>query len=597
MHRVAYVLTMAALLITPLHAAEKKCELQQLAQLPVTMSGSQPIITGTINGKPVKFLVDTGAFWSLLARDTVTRLQLHEGALPYGLSISGVGGTESAGYTKANEFSLIGFYGGHIFNGMDFIVSGSAVFSDIDGIIGQNVIGRDDAEYDLANGVIRLFKASGCNDHSLAYWRGNTSVAEMSLKRRTAADPHWISEAKLNGKNIRVLFDSGASFSVLNRTVAAKLGITPESARATTAGTTSGIGLRSVELSLARFDTLDLGGEVTRNARIRFGDVSGRMIADLTLGIDFLLSHRIYFSSSQNKLYFTYNGGPVFDLRPKSTDREAAVISPVIADTLGDTTEKTQASAADLRRRGAATASRGDARTAVDLLNQAVTLDPDDAENFYERGKANLQNKQPQLALADFDQAIKLNPAHVAALIDRGAMHLASKDETAARVDFEAALQINPNDPDDALRIANIYEGFGFHSEAINRYTAWINANPKSGELPNVLNGRCWARAMLGNELDQALSDCNLALKKGSSNSIVLDSRAFVYLRQGNYDKSIADYKTVLKLQPKKAFSMYGLGVAESRKGLKTDSELHVKNAVMLMPNVADFYNSLALLP
>jgi tetratricopeptide (TPR) repeat protein len=176
-------------------------------------------------------------------------------------------------------------------------------------------------------------------------------------------------------------------------------------------------------------------------------------------------------------------------------------------------------------------------------------------------------------------------------------MHLASKDDTAARVDFDAALQVNHSDPDDALRIANIYEGFGFHAEAINHYTTWISANPKSGELPSVLNSRCWARAMLGKELDLALADCNLALKKGSSNSVVLDSRAFVYLRQGNYDKSIADYKTVLKLQPKMAFSMYGLAVAESRKGLKTESELHVKNAVMLMPNVAEFYNDLALIP
>jgi predicted aspartyl protease len=588
---------MAALLTTPLRAAEKKCELQQFAQLPVTMSGTQPIIAGTINGQSVKFLVDTGAFWSLLARDTLTRLKLHEGALPYGMTISGVGGTESAGYTKANEFSLVGFYGGHIFNGMDFIVSGSAVFAGVDGIIGQNIIARDDAEYDLANGVMRLFKASGCNDHSLAYWRGNAAVAEMSLKRRTAADPHWISEAKLNGKNIRVLFDSGASFSVLNRGVAARLGITPESERATTGGTTTGIGVRSVELSLARFDTLDLGGEVIRNARIRFGDVSDGVIADLTLGSDFLLSHRLYFSSKQNKLYFTYNGGPVFDLLPKNTERDVAAVPPVVADTVADATEKSHVSAADLRRRGAASAGRGDAKGAVDLLNQAVTLDPDDAENFYERGKANLQNQQPQLALADFDQAIKLNPAYVAALIDRGAMHLASKDDTAARVDFDAALQVNHNDPDDALRIANIYEGFGFHAEAINRYTTWISANPKSGELPNVLNSRCWARAMLGKELDLALADCNLALKKGSSNSVVLDSRAFVYLRQGNYDKSIADYKTVLKLQPKMAFSMYGLAVAESRKGLKTESELHVKNAVMLMPNVAEFYNDLALIP
>ena len=31
-------------------------------------------------------------------------------------------------------------------------------------------------------------------------------------------------------------------------------------------------------------------------------------------GADFFLSHRMFVSSTQHKLYFTYNGGPVFKL-------------------------------------------------------------------------------------------------------------------------------------------------------------------------------------------------------------------------------------------------------------------------------------------
>ena len=34
----------------------------------------------------------------------------------------------------------------------------------------------------------------------------------------------------------------------------------------------------------------------------------------MLLGADFFLSHRILVSNSQHKLYFTYNGGPVFQL-------------------------------------------------------------------------------------------------------------------------------------------------------------------------------------------------------------------------------------------------------------------------------------------
>ncbi len=38
----------------------------------------------------------------------------------------------------------------------------------------------------------------------------------------------------------------------------------------------------------------------------------------MILGADFFLSHHILVASSQRKLYFTYNGGPVFDLRPQA---------------------------------------------------------------------------------------------------------------------------------------------------------------------------------------------------------------------------------------------------------------------------------------
>jgi tetratricopeptide (TPR) repeat protein len=115
--------------------------------------------------------------------------------------------------------------------------------------------------------------------------------------------------------------------------------------------------------------------------------------------------------------------------------------------------------------------------------------------------------------------------------------------------------------------------------------------------MPTALNERCWARAVLGTELKLALADCNLALKIGPRNSQILDSRAFTFLRLGDYDKSIADYKAVIKLQPKQALSMYGLGIAELKKGLKAEGENDTQAALALAPNVAEFYKRLGLVP
>jgi hypothetical protein len=77
---------------------------------------------------------------------------------------------------------------------------------------------------------------------------------------------------------------------------------------------------------VAPFDSFRVGDETIRNVRLRFGDfqrhsevtVTGSHIPqtvmdeDLLLGEDFIGAHHLLISHSQGKLYFSYNGGPVF---------------------------------------------------------------------------------------------------------------------------------------------------------------------------------------------------------------------------------------------------------------------------------------------
>ena len=56
---------------------------------------------------------------------------------------------------------------------------------------------------------------------------------------------------------------------------------------------------------------LAIGDEEIRSSRIRFDDMA-KPAADLVLGRDFLLSHRVLVSNSQHRIYLSYEGGPVF---------------------------------------------------------------------------------------------------------------------------------------------------------------------------------------------------------------------------------------------------------------------------------------------
>ena len=74
-----------------------------------------------------------------------------------------------------------------------------------------------------------------------------------------------------------------------------------------------GIGRRMIPSWLAPVASFKIGDEEVRNTRLRIAAMS-LPNTDMLLGADFFLSHRVYVANSQHRIYFTYNGGPVFNL-------------------------------------------------------------------------------------------------------------------------------------------------------------------------------------------------------------------------------------------------------------------------------------------
>jgi len=304
--------------------ASAACSLKKYAELPVTMTNSQPLVSGQINGMDALFLADSGAFFSSITRDMAATYHLTLTELPMGMRMRGVGGGTDAKLGIARDFTLTGLFGARVFHHVEFVV-----FDSVPGapnIIGQNVLGRNDTEYDLANGYIRLFHTEGCRGQVLAYWASNKPIGVERINYTTGASPHLIGEATLNGSKIRVLFDTGSWRSILTRKMAARAGVRPDGPGVEAAGLTRGVGPRPIETWIGRFDSLDIGGEQVQNAKLRFGDIDLFGDADMLLGADFFLSHRLFVAVSQREIYFTYNGGRVFDL---SVSREKGVAARI----------------------------------------------------------------------------------------------------------------------------------------------------------------------------------------------------------------------------------------------------------------------------
>jgi tetratricopeptide (TPR) repeat protein/predicted aspartyl protease len=584
---------LASTVLAAAAAHAEPCGITRTPDIPVTMSGLKPMVHAQINGQDVLLVVDSGAFFSLLTPAAAAQFQLPHQAFP-GLTVEGVGGQESARVVRARKFTFIG----NTWNDVEFVVAGSNFGGGAVGLLGQNVLHIADVEYDLANGVMRLAKTKGdCKRTTLAYWaeaaRKQPSV--IDIERADVRHPHTMSVAYLNGVKIRVMFDTGAAQSLLTLDAAKRAGVTPTSPGVTDGGNSHGLGHKLIKTWIARFSSFKIGDEEIQHAQVRFGDAE-LLSADMLIGADFFLSHRIYVASSLSRLYFTYNGGPVFDLSATRVPPEAAgaeagagmTAEPPAPDAALRLDQPTDA--AGFARRGAASDARHDYDAAIADLTRACDLAPTESSYFYLRGRTHWHKGDADQALADFDQAIKLKPDNVEALVGRASLRV-RRNGTAAEVtpDLEAAGRVLPQQAEMHLNIGHLYDSVGQQAAAVAEYSKWFDSHPRDDlAMPGALNSRCWSRSLSGQDLELALTDCNAALRMKPDTAQFLDSRGLVHLRQNNYDKAIADYDAALHLQPKIAWSLYGRGLAKLHKGLMAEGQADIAAANALEPKIAE---------
>ena len=539
------------------------CQIEML-ELPVKMVGSRAVATVGINGTPVPLTVDSGAFFSILTEAAATQLNLRLRQLR-GMRVQGITGEMDARVTTVEKLGLLK---GDVAD-VEFVVGGNEPGAGTMGLMGRNILSFTDTEYDLAHGMIRFsFPNDDCAKANLAYWAGAAHVTEVDLEvdhRTRSKTPALRARVKLNGKELVALLDTGAS-TLVTAQAARSAGVTE--AEMTPAGTIYGGGRGRARSWTAPFERFEIGDEAISHNRLRVGDF--RLDdADLLLGIDFFLSHRIYVSNKQAKLFITYNGGNVFALN-RSDATGGAASAAVDAATGGAATEgsaATLASADELARRAAASASRQDYERARADLNAAIELEPTSAAHFAQRGAVHEALKRRAEAMADFDKAIELDPAQTDARFRRAVLRVVGADRDGARSDLDALDKALAPQAQTRLAMALLYLDLEQPAKSLEQLNQWLAAHPREVRREVALNGRCWARTLLGIELDQALDDCNSAIDAEPRNASYLNSRGWLQLRLGKYDRALADFDRSIELRPRSPSSLYGRGLVRIRLG------------------------------
>jgi len=561
----------ALAVLAPTGATAAACRIKAM-EMPVTMQGSRALATVGINGTDVRLVVDSGGFYSFLTEAAAAQLKLPLSRGPRGLRVEGLLGDVDIHVTTVKELDLLK---GRIPD-VEFIVGGNEPGADAAGLMGRNLLSFTDTEYDLAHGMVRfMFPGSDCADDDMVYWAGDTPVSMLRLLRDdTTRLPAIKAAARLNGEEITVAFDTGAT-SVISLAAALRAGVAKADMKPS--GTMYGAGHGVTDAWVAPIRKFELGGEAIENNRVAVGDFHIPDV-DMLLGIDFFLSHRIYVSKSQRRIWFTYNGGPVFALNTLSAADAAASGAQAEAPLDAD----------GYARRGGAFAARHDFPHALADLDRACELAPQRAELFTQRGQVHEALEQWPQALQDFDTALRLDAGQSNARMHRASLRARDHDRDGAVADLQALdAALAPQAPM-RLAMARLYAALEMPNRALPQWNLWVPAHRHEVGLDAVLNERCWARAMLGVELDQALEDCDDAIDLAPKNPSYRDSRGWVRLRRGDLRRAVSDFDRSLELRPESAWSLYGRGIARTKLGDVEQGRADIAAARKLAPSIDD---------
>jgi len=308
-------LAVAALLLATAVATQAQCKFKRIATIPIEWHDDRLMVDGSINGTPLRMTVDTGAMQTVVSGALSDRLKLP--AAHTNTFHVGFGGRSEVSVARLDEFSLGRFQ----WNRMKVSIIWQALRMP-DVLVGAPLLFQRDVE--LTDKAIAYYSAEGCDGAPLGYWADD--VPWLPMEPSPERDMRVFVMVKVNGVPVRALVDSGAPESLLDAAFARKLGLHPDDP-ALTVGGMGGIGEHVNALSVITLDSVAIGPEIVRKARIETVDMWSSVRADvrmsemgdlmddresLILGADFIRAHHLLFATSQRRLYFTYLGGEVF---------------------------------------------------------------------------------------------------------------------------------------------------------------------------------------------------------------------------------------------------------------------------------------------
>jgi predicted aspartyl protease len=302
--------------------ARAACSLGAVAVVPLQPAEGHMTFDATINGQSAKFLLDTGAFATMLVPSAAERLGMNPSQL--NMEAMGFGGTQHVFHARAKQMR----FGGLNADGMDLGVADmwKSGWTGADGLFGMNMMAAYDIDLDFIGGHFILFEADGdCRKPAVAL----TPPLYLAKLEPISHNREIDVVIDIEGTKVRAQLDTGAPRTVLFKSTAIRLGVSLAPLHAPGHAVSHGIGPLPVGAMTHVFKTVTIGdlqfnnmpveivdynnpnlGRAEIGSLIPGGDDEAEGQAQMLLGADFAQKVHVWISNSSHKMILQYPPSP-----------------------------------------------------------------------------------------------------------------------------------------------------------------------------------------------------------------------------------------------------------------------------------------------
>ena len=226
-------------------------------------------------------------------------------------------------------------------------------------------------------------------------------------------------------------------------------------------------------------------------------------------------------------------------------------------------------------RRGSVWSEKKEYAKAIAEHGEAVRLDPRFANAYCGRGFAWQEQGENDKAIADYNEAIRLDPRLTNAYCNRAVAWLEKKEVDNAIADYNEAIRLHPDSPYPFLGRAAAWCWKLEYDKAIDDYNAFIrlygidahafgdlseSTDDSTRSLASILayayygRGSAW---LAKQEYDKALADYNEVIRLDPRFASGYVCRGNIWQLKGEYDRALVDYWQAIRFDAEMAYA-YG---------------------------------------